>query len=163
MQSEAISWRELRGLVLWLALVLVVAIIGGLATRSSVTDWYPQLVQPAFVPPNAVFGPVWTLLYVLMAYAAWRVWRHHGFAGAPWALGIFLLQLGLNLAWSILFFGLHWIGWALAEIVLLWFLILATMVLFWRIDRVAGALLLPYLAWVGFAAVLNHAFWLLNA
>jgi len=159
---EVISWRDLRGLVQWLALVLVVAIIGGLATRSSVSDWYPQLVQPSFVPPNAAFGPVWTLLYLMMAYAAWRVWRVHGFSGAPWALGLFLVQLALNLLWSILFFGLQEIGLALVEIVVLWLAILLTTVLFWRLDRVSGALLLPYLAWVGFAAFLNHAFWVLN-
>ncbi len=161
-RKDAISWRELRGLVMWLALVLVVAIIGGLVTRTSVTDWYPQLVQPEFAPPNAVFGPVWTILYVLMAYAAWRIWRVYGFRGAPWTLGLFVVQLGLNMLWSILFFGLQQIGLALVEIVVLWLAILATLVLFWRLDRIAGALLLPYLAWVGFAAFLNHAFWVLN-
>jgi len=161
-RSEPVSWRELRGLVQWLALVLVIAILGGLATRSSVMDWYPQLVQPGFAPPNAVFGPVWSVLYVLIAYAAWRIWRVHGFAGAPWALGLFLVQLGLNLLWSVLFFGLQQIGLAFFEIVVLWFAILATAILFWRLDRIAGALLLPYLAWVGFAAFLNHAFWVLN-
>jgi translocator protein len=161
-RSNPVSWSELRGLVLWLALVLVVAIIGGLVTRSSVSDWYPQLVHPDFAPPNAVFGPVWTVLYVMMAYAAWRIWRAHGFGGAPWALGLFLVQIALNLLWSILFFGFQEIGLALVEIVVLWFAILATLVLFWRLDRIAGALLLPYLAWVGFAAALNHAFWVLN-
>ncbi len=161
-RSDAISWRELRGLVLWLVLVLVVAIIGGLVTRGSVNGWYPQLVQPDFAPPNAVFGPVWTVLYVMMAYAAWRIWRVHGFGGAPWALGLFMVQITLNLLWSILFFGFQQIGLALFEIVVLWFAILATLLLFWRLDRIAGALLLPYLAWVGFAAFLNHAFWVLN-
>ncbi len=149
-------------MIRWLALVLVVAVIGGMVTRGSVGDWYPQLVQPAFAPPNAVFGPVWTTLYLMMAYAAWRVWRVHGFRRAPGALGMFLVQLALNLFWSILFFGFQQIGWALFEIVVLWVTILVTVVLFWRHDRVAGALLLPYLAWVGFAGFLNHAFWVLN-
>lgn len=161
-RSDAVTWRELRGLALWLVLVLVVAIIGGWVTRGSVNDWYPQLVQPDFAPPNAVFGPVWTLLYVMMAYAAWRVWRVHRFRGAPWALGLFMFQLMLNLLWSVLFFGFHQIGLALIEIVLLWCAILATLLLFWRLDRIAAVLLLPYLAWVGFAAFLNHAFWVLN-
>jgi translocator protein len=161
-QTGRTSWQDLGGLIRWLALVLVVAVIGGMVTGSSVTDWYPRLVQPAFAPPNAVFGPVWTALYVMMAFAAWRIWRVHGFRGAPWALGLFLVQMGLNLLWSILFFGFHQIGLALVEIVVLWLAILMTTVLFWRLDRIAGALLLPYLAWVGFAAVLNHAFWVLN-
>jgi translocator protein len=161
-QTGRTSWQDLGGLIRWLALVLVVAVIGGMATRSSVTDWYPQLVQPGFAPPNAVFGPVWTALYVMMAFAAWRISRVHGFRGAPWALGLFLVQLALNLLWSILFFGFQQIGLALVEIVVLWLAILLTTVLFWRLDRIAGALLLPYLAWVGFAAFLNHAFWVLN-
>jgi translocator protein len=161
-QTGRTSWQDLGGLIRWLALVLVVAVIGGMATSSSVTDWYPQLVQPGFAPPNAVFGPVWTALYVMMAFAAWRIWRVDGFRGAPWALGLFLVQLALNLLWSILFFGFQQIGLALVEIVVLWLAILATTVLFWRLDRIAGALLLPYLAWVGFAAFLNHAFWVLN-
>ena len=161
-QNGRTSWQDLGGLIRWLALVLVVAVIGGMVTRGSVGDWYPQLTQPAFAPPNAVFGPVWTILYVMMAYAAWRVWRVHGFRDAPWALGMFLVQLALNLLWSILFFGFQQIGLALVEIVVLWFAILVTLVLFWRLDRIAGALLLPYLAWVGFAGFLNHAFWVLN-
>jgi len=161
-QTGRTSWQDLAGLIRWLALVLVVAVIGGMVTGSSVTDWYPQLVQPGFAPPNAVFGPVWTILYVMMAYAAWRVSRVYGFRGAPWALGVFLVQLGLNLLWSVLFFGFQQIGLALFEIVVLWVVILVAIVLFWRLDRIAGALLLPYLAWVGFAGVLNHAFWVLN-
>ena len=106
---------------------------------------------------------MWTLLYVLMGVAAWLVWRRVGWSGARLALGLFILQLVLNAAWSWLFFGLHRPDLAFVDICALWGLILAVTVLFGRVDRVAGALLVPYLAWVGFAAVLNFTLWRLNA
>ncbi len=162
MRTTQAKWRDMRGLAGWLALVLAVSWIGSRVTLGAVGDWYAQLARPEFAPPDWVFGPVWTLLYILMAVAAWRIWRRDGFAGAPWALGLFLVQLALNLLWSIVFFGLQQIGLALVEIGVLWLAIVATLVLFWRRDRLAGALLLPYLAWVSFAAVLNYGFWVLN-
>jgi benzodiazapine receptor len=151
------DWLVLLGL---LALCFAVAGLGGWATATSVDSWYPTLAKPGFTPPDWAFGPVWSALYAMMALAAWLVWRRAGWR-AP-ALGLFLVQLALNLAWSILFFGLQLIGAALADILLLVALIAATTIAFWRIDGRAGLLLVPYLLWVGYASLLNGAIWLLN-
>jgi translocator protein len=153
---------EFVALAAWVAGCLGVSAIGGAVTRSSVGGWYQTLAKPAFNPPDWVFTPVWLALFVLMGIAAWRVWRRHGFSGAAAPLGVFAIQLGLNLGWSILFFGLRAPGWALVEIVVLWTTVLATAILFYRADRTAGWLLVPYLLWVGFAVVLNAAIWRLN-
>jgi len=133
-----------------------------MATATSVGTWYPTLVKPAFNPPNWMFAPVWTALFFMMAIAAWRVWRRDGLRNARWALMLFALQLALNLSWSIVFFGLRSIGWALVEIVVLLLAILATTLVLWQRDRVAGMLFIPYAAWVAFATVLNAAIWRLN-
>jgi translocator protein len=124
--------------------------------------WYAALKKPPFNPPGWVFGPVWTALYLMMGVAAWMVWRVGGFRGAGVALGVFLVQLTLNGLWTWIFFGLHRPGWALVEVAVLWLAILATLLLFRRHSALAGALLIPYLAWVSFAAVLNFALWRLN-
>jgi translocator protein len=146
----------------FLAASFLVAAVGGLFTSMGMPDWYMALEKPAFNPPSWVFGPVWTALYAMMAVAAWLVWREAGFRGARPAFVAYGVQLALNLAWSGIFFGLREPGWALVEIVALWAAILATMVLFFRHSRPAGLLLVPYLAWVSFAAVLNGAIWRLN-
>ena len=150
------------GFAVFLALCLAVSAIGGMATSTSVGTWYKALAKPAFNPPNWIFAPVWTMLYFMMAIAGWRVWRRDGLRKARLALSLFGLQLGLNLAWSILFFGLRSIGAALVEIAFLLLAILATTVVFWKRDRVAGMLFVPYLGWVTFAAVLNASLWRLN-
>jgi benzodiazapine receptor len=124
--------------------------------------FYDQLVQPAWAPPPGLFGPVWTLLYVLMAIAAWLVWRAEGLRTARMALGLFLVQLALNSLWSWLFFVWNLGGMAFVEVVLLWILIVVTLVAFWRVRPLAGVLLAPYLMWVSFAAALNYALWQLN-
>lgn len=146
-----------------LALPQLVGVAAAAATAEGVREWYPTLDKPPFTPPDAVFPPVWFLLYLLMGVAAYRVWRG-GLQrpGVRAALGLFLVQLALNGLWSILFFGLHRIGAALAEIVALWVAVTLTMRLFWRQARSAGLLLLPYWAWVGFAVVLNFSIWRLN-
>jgi benzodiazapine receptor len=151
---------RIAGLVVAVGLCLAVGALGGWITAISVKTWYPLLNKPGFTPPDWLFGPVWTVLYVLMGIAAWRVWR----AGARTreALALFALQLALNLAWSVVFFGLHRIGMAVGVIVLLEAAILVTVAAFRRIDRLAAALLVPYALWVGFAAVLNIAVWRLN-
>ena len=154
--------RQALGLLGWLALCYGAAALGGLFTASSVQDWYPSLARPAWTPPSWLFGPVWTVLYGLMAVAAWLVWRGRGWGGARGPLGLFLLQLVLNVLWSLVFFGLRLPGAAFAEIVLLWLAILVTMIAFWRIRGLAGGLLLPYLLWVSFAAALNFALWRMN-
>lgn len=125
-------------------------------------EWYAGLNKPPWNPPGWLFGPVWTVLYVMMAVAAWLVWRRGGFAANQRSLTLFLVQLGLNAAWTPLFFGMRLPGWAFAEILLLWVAIVATLREFFRADRAAGWLLVPYLSWVSFAAVLNFTIWRLN-
>lgn len=145
----------------FLAACFAVSALGSIATVSSVGSWYATLDKPAFNPPSAVFGPVWTVLYVMIAFAGWRVWRRIGFSDRR-AFALYGLQLFLNLMWSVLFFGLQRVGAAFLELVLLWIAIAATLVLFRKHDRIAAALLAPYLAWVSFAGVLNAAIWRLN-
>ena len=153
--------RNLLSLAASLALVLAIGAIGGWVTAGSVDTWYRTLAKPAFNPPDWVFGPVWTMLYVLMGVAAWRAWRRLGSLGDA-AFALYGLQLGLNLLWSVLFFGLHAIGWALADLVLLLGALIATMSAFGRIDAWAGFCFVPYALWVGFAGILNVSVWWLN-
>lgn len=146
--------------------ILVCVSIGylsGTVTRDSITTWYPTLVKPVFNPPNWIFAPVWTLLYVMMGIAAGLVWTSDSEVKiVKKALGFFAIQLGLNALWSYLFFGLHNPLLALIEIVLLLLLIFETYKQFKKIDKVAAMLLLPYLAWVSFATILNASIWWLN-
>ncbi|MBN1853087.1 MAG: tryptophan-rich sensory protein [Pirellulales bacterium] len=135
---------------------------GWIGSRYIPGEWYASLNKPAWTPPDVIFAPVWTVLYVLMGTAAWLVWWRAGFAGAGVPLGLFFAQLILNGLWSYLFFGLHRIEFAFLEILALWVTILAVTVLFWREDWRAGMLMIPYLAWVGFASCLNFALWQLN-
>ena len=147
-----------------LAAPLVVAVIGGIATGSSVSTWFPTLKKPDWNPPAWVFGPVWTLLYLMMGLASGLVWqkRTQNEVQVRRALGWYGLQLGLNLGWSLIFFGLRQVGLALIEIVALWSSLLITIVKFGRIRRGAAGLLLPYLLWTTFATALNAAIWWLN-
>lgn len=124
--------------------------------------WYDGLNKPAWNPPNWLFAPVWTVLYISIAVAGWWVWRLKGFAGAKAAFTVYGLQLLANGAWSWLFFGRHQINWALAEILLLLGLIVLNVIVFAKVKRRIGLLLLPYLAWVAFASVLNFALWQMN-
>ncbi|MGI9316067.1 MAG: TspO/MBR family protein [bacterium] len=158
------SSQERRYFVLALFCVACIGIgaIGGWVTSSSVSTWYPTLRKPWFNPPNSLFAPVWTALYLIMAVAAWRVWLKGDAEEKSKALHMFWFQLFLNLLWSVIFFGLRQIGIALAEIVFLLVAISLTTFLFWRIDRWAGMLMLPYLSWVAFATILNASLWLLN-
>ena len=149
------------GLLAWFAISFAAAGLGAAASVHA-GPFYAQLARPAWAPPASLFGPVWTVLYALMAIAAWSVWRVAGFGAARAALGLFLVQLAANALWSWLFFGWHRGALAFADILLLWVLIAATLLAFWRIRPLAGALLLPYLAWVSFAAVLNVAVWQAN-
>lgn len=146
-----------------LVMVGTAAGLGGLATAQGMDGWYQTLEKPAFSPPDGVFGPVWTTLYLLMVISAFLVWRQ-GWPSreAKLALSLFGIQLGLNMLWSVLFFGLQSPGAAFVELVMLWAAIAAWMAASWRVSRAAGALILPYLAWVTFAGVLNAAIWRLN-
>jgi benzodiazapine receptor len=131
-------------------------------SRFPADEWYTALSKPSWNPPNWLFGPVWSVLYLLMAFSVWLVWRKEGISGAILPLGIFLLQLVLNAVWSWLFFGLHEPLLAFIEILGLWVAITINIILFWKINSFSGVLLLPYLAWVTFAAYLNYSLWRLN-
>lgn len=152
--------RLMAGLAAWLALCFAAAAFG---TQFGPGDWYAALRKPAWNPPNRLFGPVWTVLYTMMGVAAWLVWRRGGWRAQARPLGLFMVQLALNAAWSGLFFGLRRPDLAFGEILLLWAAILATALAFRPVSAAAGWLLVPYLAWVGFAAVLNFTLWRLNA
>ena len=152
----------MRSLVAFIILCLAVSSAGGAITATSVDTWYQTLEKPSFNPPDWVFAPVWTALYILMGLAAWRIWRFRSIANTVKALSIFGVQLGLNLSWSILFFGLQRIDLALIEIFILLAIIVLNAILFWRIDRLAGLIFVPYVLWVTFATILNASIWLLN-
>lgn len=156
------AWLQVLGLVGWIALCLAAAGVGSSVTISQIPTWYAGLNKPSFNPPNWIFGPVWTTLYLMMATSAWLVWAKSGWLEAPGALGLFCFQLLLNTAWSVLFFGLENPLAAAIEIVVLWLAIGATILAFWRHQRFAAILLLPYLAWVSFAAVLNYSIVAIN-
>ena len=157
-ESGARPWLVLAALVL---VCQAAGLIGIPFNERALDSWYDGLDKPSFNPPSWVFGPVWTTLYLLMAVAAWLVWRSDDRRRRT-ALALFGLQLALNAVWSPLFFGARRPGWALAELALLWVAVAATASWFWVIDRRAGALLVPYLAWVSFAAVLNFEIVRLN-
>ena len=151
--------RRLLALVGWILLCFAAASPGGFFGPG---EWYASLKKPAWNPPGWIFGPVWSALYTMMAVAAWLVWRQVGFAARRGPLLSFLVQLALNAVWTPLFFGLHWPGMAFAEISLLWLAIAWTIAAFVRVHRTAAWLLVPYLAWVSFATVLNGTLWRLN-
>lgn len=143
----------------WLALCYAAA---GTAVFVSVDGWYATLDKPSWNPPSWVFGPVWTVLYAMMAVGAWLVWREGGWKRRRAPLAVFVLQWALNALWTPLFFGMHRIGLALCDILLLWATLVLLVPMFWHARALAGALLVPYLAWVTFAAVLNFTLWRMN-
>lgn len=149
-------------LLFWILLTLGVGGISGYMTTGSVDGWYRTLVRPSFAPPNWVFGPVWTLLYLMMGVA---VWLASSAATGPLRnriIVVFLVQLSLNFFWSLIFFNRHQIGFALIEVVVMWLAIAASAWLFAQSSRAAAFMMLPYLAWVTFATALNAGFWWLN-
>lgn len=146
-------------LVGWILVAYAAAVLGGLAGPDA---WYATINKPSWNPPNRVFGPVWTILFTMMGVAAWLVWSRRAETGVTLALGLFVGQLLLNALWSWLFFHWHRPDWAFAELLLLWLAILATLLAFWRVRPLAGALLVPYLLWVSFAGYLNLTLWRLN-
>jgi benzodiazapine receptor len=153
--------KQILGLVGWLVVSFAASAVGAVASIKA-KSFYSQLIQPNWAPPSGIFGPVWTVLYTLMGIAAWLVWRSGGFRPNRQALTLFLLQLAFNALWSWLFFAWYLGALALADIVMLWILIVATIVSFWRVRPFAGGLLIPYLLWVSFASVLNYSLWQLN-
>ena len=143
---------------------LVIGYFSGMGTRSAITTWYPTLVKPSFNPPNWIFAPVWSMLYIMMGDAAGLVWNRIDFEKeiVKKALVFFAIQLALNALWSYLFFGLRNPTLAGIEIVILWLMIFETYVKFSKINKIAGYLFIPYLLWVSFATVLNASIWWLN-
>ena len=148
------------GAVGWLVLTFGMAAIGA---RFLPDEWYRQLNKPSWNPPNSIFAPVWIILYLFMAVAAWLVWRGHGWRAARLALMWFGIQLAFNVLWSFLFFGMQRPGLAFAEIVALWLAIVATCLAFQAKSRTAALMLVPYLAWTSFAVILNYAIWRMNS
>jgi tryptophan-rich sensory protein len=147
------NWKSL------IVFILLAALAGAAGSLAMPDAWYAALAKPSFNPPNWIFAPVWSVLYFLMAIAAWRVHRIAGFCAA---IALWLAQLVCNAAWSPLFFGLHRVDFALADILVLLALIVATTIAFFRKDRTAGALMVPYVAWVSFATLLTWSIWRLN-
>jgi len=136
--------------------------LGSIYTTPNLVGWYDQLAKPIWNPPGWVFGPVWILLYTLMGIAAYLVWQKRETLAAQLALIVYALHLFLNTLWSVLFFGMQQPGLAFVEILLLLTVIVAMTGMFWRINKRAGELLVPYVAWVAFAAILNYSIWMLN-
>jgi tryptophan-rich sensory protein len=161
MQSHPTTRGQVLGLAGWLAAAFAAAGIGAVASIDA-GSFYAQLSRPAWTPPASVFGPVWTVLYLLMGIAAWLVWRERGATQRIPALMLFAVQLGANALWSWLFFAWRNGAFAFAEVLLLLALIAATVVAFWRIRPLAAVLMLPYLAWVCFASALTWAVWQRN-
>ena len=161
-----------NSLLPWLGLAASIAICFGIAALASrfttpeIDGWYATIEKPSWTPPNWLFGPVWSALYLSMAIAAWLVWRERGAAesstSSSLALVLFAVQLGLNGLWSLIFFRMHRAGLAAVEIILLWGVILATAVSFWRVVPLAGYLMIPYLLWVAYACALNLTIWRIN-
>lgn len=145
-----------------IAIAQAAGIIGSVFTASSVRTWFETLAKPAWNPPSWLFGPVWITLYTLMGIAAYLVLQQRDVPGAKMALWVYGVHLVFNALWSILFFGLKNPGLAFAEIIVLLILIVVTTVLFWKINPAAGALMIPYIAWVSFATFLNYTIWQLN-
>lgn len=155
------SQDSVRGAILWFGLTFVTAAIGGLASASA-PDFYGALRLPSWAPPASVFGPVWTVLYLLMAVTAWMVWRHRNKVQGSTGLLIFAISLAPNALWSWLFFGWHQGFWALIDIGALWLLVAITVLSFWRIRPIFGLMMVPLWIWVSFAGVLNVVLWQLN-
>ncbi|MCT8468928.1 tryptophan-rich sensory protein [Chromohalobacter salexigens] len=159
---HAISTRhQALGLIGWLVLSFITAGIGAIASVDA-TQFYAELTQPSWAPPAGAFGPVWTTLFALMGIAAWLVWREGGWKRQQGVLALFIVHLAVNALWSWLFFAWHQGALAFVEVILLWGMILATLIAFWRVRPLAGLLLVPYLAWVSLATALTYTVWQLN-
>ena len=162
--SKSNDMNKYKRILIVVATCLAIGYFSGMATKSSVNTWFPNLIKPSFNPPSWVFAPVWSMLYIMMGIAAGLVWNRIDTNKelVKKALIFFAIQLALNALWSILFFGLHNPMLALIEIVLLWLMIYETYIQFGKIDKIAGYLFIPYLLWVSFASVLNASIWWLN-
>jgi translocator protein len=156
--NSNMSWKSIFGLLVFLAISMSAGIFGSVFKPGL---WYQHLVKPIWTPPNWIFAPVWTVLYLMMGISSWLVWREKSRHSA-FALAVFLLQLGLNALWSWIFFGAHKVGAALVELSILWIAIVLTIYFFDKVSRLAAYLLLPYVFWVTYAVSLNAGVWCLN-
>lgn len=153
--------QQIIGLVVWFIVSFAASVVGAIASINA-QSFYVGLNQPIWAPPAWLFGPVWTMLYAMMAVAAWLVWRRGGFKANQSALSLFLLQLILNGLWSWMFFAWNLGAGSFVNIFILWAAIFITLIMFWHRDKLAGVLLVPYLLWVSFASALNYTVWQLN-
>ena len=154
--------KSILPLLISILITLSAGFIGSFFTTSSITTWYAFINKPFFSPPNWLFAPVWTLLYILMGISAFLIWKKRDNLKTKQAFIFYGIQLILNALWSIIFFGMHNPGLALLEIIILWLFILITLIKFYKINKIAGLLFIPYLLWVSFASILNYAIWMLN-
>ena len=150
------------GLVVSIVVCFSAGFLGSMATNGSVDNWYVEINKPEWNPPNWIFAPVWSTLFLMMAVAVWLVWKQAGFGKSRFALGAFAVQLVLNALWSVVFFGMKETGWACVEIAMLWAAIVVTTCLFYRHSKLAAGLMIPYLMWVSFASFLNFTIWQMN-
>ncbi len=154
--------KNIIRLVISLAIPLSVGSIAGYYTTKEIDGWFSTLIKPEFNPPNWIFGPVWTALYIMMGIALYLIWTRRRDLSKRYVYGIFAVQMILNFSWSIVFFNLHEIGWALVVIIALWLAIILTIFAFRKHSKIAAGLLVPYICWVSFASILNYAIWSLN-
>jgi translocator protein len=155
--------KNILKLIVAIAVPLSIGALGSYFTIPEINDWYQTINKPAWNPPNWIFGPVWTSLYLLMGISLYLVWKSNTTDGTKTlAVSFFIIQLGLNFFWTIIFFNLHQTGWAVVEIMLLWVFILFTIFSFSSIHKAAPWLLVPYICWVSFAMILNYSIWQLN-
>lgn len=154
--------KKFFAFILCLFIPLLIGGISGIATASGVNDWFLTLNKPSFNPPNYLFGPVWTTLYLLMGISLYFIWSSPVSMARTKALRIFYIQISLNFAWSFLFFYFHWIAFAFAEIIVIWCFILLMIFRFFPVHKTSALLQIPYLLWVSFATVLNGAYFFIN-
>ena len=171
MRSQGVKPLQILALGVALVIPFITAAIGGAATEQSRSTWYRKLDKPSWNPPDWLFGPVWTLLYTLMGIASWLVWKEDRTGDeqdlstgqrAQGALKLYGVHLVANTLWSVIFFGMRRLGWAVAESAVLWSLVAATLARFYQIKPVAGLLLVPYLLWTSFATLLTATVWRMN-
>lgn len=154
---------NLLKLLVSIVFTLGIGSLGAIFTTNEIPTWFASLNKPPFNPPNYLFGPVWTVLYILMGISLYLIWKQPASAIKQTAITLFLAQFTLNFFWSIIFFNQHQIGWALIEIIAMWLLILLTIFWFAKLNKAAAWLLVPYISWVSFATLLNYSFWRLNS
>jgi translocator protein len=162
MIQKNMNTMQMIKLIVSIGLPLAVGAIAGMYTSAAVPEWYANLNRPSFNPPGWVFGPVWTVLYILMGISLFLIWKEEPGQARNWAIGVFFVQLALNFAWSFIFFYSKMIGPALLEIIVLWITIVIMLLLFYRIRPLAAYINIPYLLWVSFATALNASYYLLN-